>query len=163
MDRPTNLFHGVEILAAVSGNNHHAFFSCRCFLQAWILKNGVPGCGFQQSVNHGVTGDDDVFGTEIFNTQVLQRTFSRCKVQGSNLADDLPISFLWERRVNITGTQPGLKVDNLYPSVESRHRSSHGGGSIPLGNDDIWFYLRNNVIKPSQSAGYQLIETLSRL
>src|SRR5699024_8594333 len=149
-----DFLHSVEVLSAMSGSNYHAFFSCRCVLQAWICESRVPGCGFQQSINHSVTGDDDVVGTEIFNSQVLQRTFSRSKVQRSYLANDFPVSFFWERRVNITSAQPCFKVNNLYSTVKASHRSSHGCRSIALGNDDIWFYIRNNVIEPSQCARY---------
>src|SRR5699024_901248 len=113
--------------------------------------------------NHGITGDNDVLRTEVFNAQILKRAFGRCKMQRSYLTDDLTVSFFWEWREDVAGTQTCFEVNNLDSTVEARHCSSHCSRSIALGDNHIRFGLGDDLVKTCQCTGNDFIEALAWL
>ncbi len=81
-------------------------------------------------------------------------------MQRSNLTNYLSVSFFRKWRVNITGTQSSLKMNNLYTPVKCSQCSCHRCRSITLGDNEVWSFFFNNGVQARNCTRYKLIKAL---
>jgi hypothetical protein len=109
----------------------------------------------QQSVNHGVAGDDDALVGDALGQQVSARSLGRRKAEVADMIRHDSIHLFRERVAAVVGTQAGLHVTHLDLPVLRGERRHHHRGRIPLHQHPIRLLGRQNLIHGRQDARAQ--------
>gem|GEM_PF-4022863 len=91
----------------------------------------------QQRIDHSITSNGDVYGSNSFSHKVGFGSFSRCEVEARQSSGQFPISLFRPRGVNITSTQTRLYVRNWDFLIVRSQACSKGCCRIAMNKNNI--------------------------
>ncbi len=117
-------------------------------VQCGISAGNVAFDGVEQSIDDGIAGHVDGLRGDVLAQKVLLARGGRRKMEGRELADELAIGLLGERRPYIAGAQPGFDMDDGQFAVETREGRGEGRGCVPLDEDGVGLAIVNDAPDP---------------
>ena len=165
LDRTAHIDESLaEVLAAVSGYQHHAAAvreTCRVVtrLPQDIAQLGIERLVRLDLVDHHVQRVDDRIArdgdTAVFDSflnQILTGGIRRCEMQRSNAPGYLPVHFFRPRRHDVVCAQSSLNMPHRYPGIKCRQSRSRRGCGVAVHKHAIWAGAFQYIPHPLENA-----------
>ena len=116
-----------------------------------------------QRVDHGVAGDVDRGGVDIFAAQRLSRRLGRREMLVGDRRDDAAVHLLGPRLIDIARAQARLHMAHRHLAVIGGERPDHRGRGVALDDHAIGPFGIHHIAKTGEQPCGEAVERLARL